>query len=95
MIIEIDTTSYNDRRYGKPYIATVDLIDKDAKPRWGNWIGQPGSEGVLILHAEAGAIIMQGQKDFRQPRNSAPTYSILQPDGTLSLCASKAEAYKH
>ena len=95
MKIEIDTSSYNERRYGKPYIAVVDLTNKDANPKWGNWIGSPGEEGILSIEAEPGDVVMTGQKDFRKPRNSAPEYQILQPDGTLGECLTKAEAYKH
>ena len=95
MKIKEQTSSYNDRRYGKPYIAKVDLTDKDSTPDWGEWIGQPGDDGVLVIEAAPGDVIMQGQKDHRKPRNSAPCYSIVQENGSLESCANKAEAYEH
>ncbi|OGC94289.1 MAG: hypothetical protein A2W25_16445 [candidate division Zixibacteria bacterium RBG_16_53_22] len=51
MNITIETRSYNDRRYGKPYIAVIDFTDPKDTPTWGDWIGQPGSAGVLSIDA--------------------------------------------
>ena len=91
MKIQINTRSYNDRRYGRPYIAKLDFAD-DPKgaPTWGQWVGQPGDEGILITDAEPGDILMQGQKDNRG-RNSAPDYYVVLADGSLE---SKAEAFR-
>jgi hypothetical protein len=93
-VIERDTSGYNDRRYGKPYIAVVDLTNKDASPRWGAWIGHPGEPGVLSIEANSGDVVMMGQKDFRKPRNSSPEYYAVRDDGSLSESMTKADAYK-
>lgn len=94
--IKIDTQSYNQRRYGKPWIAKVDFsADPKGKFLWGNWIGdhRNGSNGMLIIDANEGDIIAQGQKDFRQPRNSAPVwYQIV--ESKLVPVKNKAEAYR-
>jgi hypothetical protein len=94
--IEIKTGSYNQRRYSKPWIAIVDFsIDPRGEFKWGTWVGDhsTGSEGLLVIDANEGDIIAMGQKDFRQPRNSAPTYYQVR-DGKLVELASRAEAYK-
>ena len=93
MELTIDTSSYNEKRYGKPWIANVDFAS-GAKPNYsfGEWIGQPGDEGKLILHVEPGAIVARGQKDFRG-KNSAPSYYAVTADGELEP-VSKVEAYE-
>jgi hypothetical protein len=79
MKIEIETTAYNERRYGKPYIARVDFTDHKGTPEWGNWIGDPrnGSAGLLTIDAEIGDVLMQGQRDNRNMKKSAPDYFIV------------------
>ncbi len=98
MEITIETNSYNQRRYGKPWIATVDF-GKSAKGdfSFGDWTGDHynGGEGVLSIEANPGDIIAQGQKDFRQPKNSAPSFQIIGADGELEGIGDKGAAYKH
>jgi len=94
MKIEIETQLYNERRYGKPYIATMDFSSAQGIPTWGQWVGSPGEPGLLILDAEPGAIVMRGQKDNRKPRNSAPDFYRLENDGSLTALESKAAAYR-
>ena len=94
MKITRDTSSYNDRRYGKPWIAKIQLEGNDLKFHFGSWVGDPGSEGVLILDdMSPGDFYAKGQKDFRKPRNSAPDYYELGEDeeGTPTT---KAAIYK-
>jgi hypothetical protein len=94
MKIQIETRSYNDRRYGKPYIATIDFTaDPRGVATWGTWVGSPGEDGLLIIDAEPGDILMIGQKDFRG-RNSAPEYRQVLPDGSRSEVMTKAAAFK-
>lgn len=94
MKITRDTSSYNNRRYGKPWIAKIQLKGNDLKFRFGSWIGDPGSEGVLILDdMEPGDFFARGQKDFRKPRNSAPNYYELDADGK-GIETIKAAIYK-
>jgi len=96
MKLEIATQSYNQRRFSKPWIARV-TFDASGKAefQWGEWVGdhRNGSDGLLIIEAGEGDIIARGQKDFRQPRNSAPDYYQVR-DGQLVALSGKAEAYK-
>jgi len=94
--IEIKTEPYNQRRYGKPWIAIVDFsINPRGDFKWGLWVGDhlDGSEGLLIVDANEGDIIARGQKDFRKPQNSTPLYYQVR-NGELVELASRAEAYK-
>ncbi len=96
MNIEIKTTSYNQRRYSKPWIAIVDFSKTPkGEYKWGDWVGdhRNGSAGLLVINANEGDIIAQGQKDFRQPKNSAPTFYQMR-EGELVELSSKAEAYQ-
>ncbi len=97
MKITRGTSSYNERRYGRPWIAKV--VITPAKPggefAWGQWIGDArnGGAGELILdNIEPGDIYAKGQKDNRKPRNSAPDYYILGVDGKGISCATIVEA---
>ena len=98
MEIKQTTSSYNQRRYGKPWIATVDFT-KSVKGywNWGDWVGdgQNGGEGFLILDVNLGDIVAQGQKDFRKPQNSAPVFYIVDHSGNLDLIGDRGAAYKH
>lgn len=95
MKISINTESYNERRYGKPYIAVMDFSeDHQGKPLWGEWIGTAGYSGVLEVWAKVGDIVMQGQKDNRG-RNGTPRYYQVLDDLSLKeLGHNKADAYK-
>jgi hypothetical protein len=94
--ISISTSSYNSRRFGKPWIAKVDF-DNDPQGEfvWGVWIGQPGEAGELTLaNLKPGDVVAQGQKDFRKPKNSMPEWGYIDTDGQLVSCDSKIEAIK-
>lgn len=95
MEIRIETSSYNEKRYGKPWIARVDFAaSTSGEMIFGNWVGTPGYDGVLLLDATPGDIVARGQKDFRNPKYSAPTYYIVGADGQLERVGSKGDAYK-
>lgn len=96
MKISIETDSYNERRYGKPWIARVNFAESSqGNFEWGEYIGEIGGPGLVEIDAEPGDVIARGQKDHRKPRNSAPDYFVLQEDGTLQPLIGKAEALKH
>ena len=99
MKIELNTDTYNERRYGRPWIAKVDFSkNKKGDFLWGEWIGDHynGGQGTLILeNINPGDIIAEGQKDFRKPRNSAPRFYIVNIDGTITSIGDKGEAYKY
>ena len=98
MGITIETSSYNHRRYGKPWIAKVDFSQSTKGDfAWGDWTGDHynGGEGVLSINANSGDIIAKGQKDFRKPRNSAPDFFVVEANGALDMLGDKGAAYKH
>ena len=95
MKMQRETKSYNERRCGKPWIAVVDFSGgSKGEYRWGEWCGQPGTAGLLILNCEPGQIVALGQKDNRKPANSAPDFYIAETDGSLRRLATKADAYR-
>jgi hypothetical protein len=94
MRIERETDSYNDRRYGKPWIAKVTFEGTKAEFLFGNWIGQQGGKGLLVIDLEIGDVFARGQKDFRKPANSAPDFYILRENGK-GEATSKSDAYKY
>lgn len=94
MNISIETGSYNSRRYGKPWIAVVSFANgAKGEYTWGEWAGQPGEAGILVVEAKVGDVISHGQRDGRG-NNSTPQYFIVDEDGSLKS-TTKAEAYKH
>lgn len=97
MQIERNTASYNHRRMGRPWIAKVDFATPKGEFVFGDWTGDAynGGEGVLTITADPGDIIAKGQKDNRQPKNSAPDFYVVLPDGKLDPIGDKGEAYKY
>ena len=57
MRITIETSCYNERRYGKPWIAKVSKWD-NGRPAldWGDWNGAHGDAGTLEINADPGDI---------------------------------------
>lgn len=95
MEIIIDTLSYNQKRYGKPWIARLDFsVKKEGEFIFGRWLGSPGDPGELSLECAPGDVIARGQKDNRNPRYSAPRFSYIDASGKRVLCDSKIEAVK-
>ena len=85
------TASYNDRRYGKPWMAFVSAtITKDF--RFIDWDGRSGQAGEFCFDAEPGTILAYGQKDIRKGRGGVNGYQICMPDGTLPGFSSDADA---
>jgi len=97
MEITINTSSYNQRRMGKPWIAKVDFSTPKADFSFGDWTGDQynGGEGVLSISALPGDIIATGQKDNRQPKNSAPDFFVITESGKLDSIGDKGSAYKY
>ena len=76
------TASYNERRYGRPWMAVVGMsTTKDF--RFLDWDGRPGHTGEFCFDVEPGTILAYGQKDNRKGRGGVDGYQIAMPDGTL------------
>jgi len=98
MEITIETDSYNERRYGRPWIAKVDFSESvKGDFAFGDWAGDHynGGAGVLTINADPGEIIAQGQKDNRKPRNSAPDFNVVGIAGNFEHLGDKGDAYKY
>lgn len=97
MKLEIETPSFNDRRYGKPWIASVSFANGcKADFTFGDWIGSHGSEGLLVLDpVKPGDVIARGQKDSRgRASNSSPDYYSIDELGEPIPLATPAAAYR-
>lgn len=83
MLYTEKTESYNERRYGKPWIAKLSF-DTPGKPNYsfGDWLGQAGQVGELSIEVEPGDVIATGQKDHRKGRGGADAVGVIQEDGT-------------
>jgi hypothetical protein len=83
--------NYNQRRYGRPWIARITGWPVGGKPEivWGSYVGDDGG-GEVEIEAISGDIVRTGQKDYRGNNTDASWY-IVQPDGSLSSCTA-AEA---
>lgn len=76
------TPSYNERRYGKPWMAIVTTsMTKDFS--FINWDGRPGMTGEFCFEAPVGTLLAYGQKDIRKGRGGVDGYQICMPDGSM------------
>lgn len=94
--ISIETDLYNERRYGKPWIAVV-TFEYPSTPtfKFGEWIGSIGCSGILEIDVEEGDVIARGQKDNRKPLNSTPAYYIFENGKMQENSILKKDAYLH
>jgi hypothetical protein len=92
MRITKPTASYNQRRYGKHWIASLTAGEKFPTYEWGQWVGDAGDPGELIIDVEPGDIIAIGQIDKRGKGTSQDFY-VVGADGTLST-VDKVTAYR-
>lgn len=65
--IIIKTDNYNERRWGKPWMAVITANDKGKTSYTfdGEFIGDHGYAGQVMMQVETGKIIAYGQKDRR------------------------------
>lgn len=86
-------SSYNQRRYGRPWIAKITSWPVGGKPEvaWGSYLGDDDG-GEVEVDAMPGDIVRTGQKDHRGGNTDASWY-IVQADGSL-LSSDAAEARK-
>jgi hypothetical protein len=86
--------SYNQRRYGRPWIAKITSwpVGGKAEVVWGSYLGSDNG-GEVEIEANPGDIIRTGQKDGRGKGTSADWY-IVNEDGSLKSTTA-AEAKSH
>lgn len=90
-----ETPSYNDRRHGPYWCASVSFAD-GPKPiyTWGESTGKWGQAGVLRVPCKPGDIVAWGQKDLRRPDKSNH-YLLAMDDNGSMVEMSKTQAWKH
>lgn len=84
MRVSVKFGQYNDRRYGKPWIAKVVSwsIGNQPELEWGGFIGDySGGEGEI--EAEPGDIIRYGQKDHRSNKTEN-NWGVVNSKGIIS-----------
>lgn len=83
--LTIDRGSYNERRYGRPWIGKIVEWSAGRAPeiKFGAYLGGD-SGGTLEVYALPGDIIRHGQTDLRNPKGTRSSWAIIQPDGTYT-----------
>jgi hypothetical protein len=83
MRVSVPYSSYNERRYGRPWIGRITAWPVGGRPEieWGRYCGD-GSGGEVEIMARPGDIIRTGQKDNRGNGGSNDWY-VVDPAGTL------------
>lgn len=86
--------SYNQRRYGRPWICKITAwpVGGKAEVEWGLYLGDDGG-GDVEIEANPGDIVRTGQKDNRGNNTDASWYIVVE-DGSL-FDTTAAEAKKH
>ena len=92
-VTRIETDEYNEKRYGKPWLATISSWN-GASPdlEFVPWIGDEGREGFFEVELRPGQVLKRGQKDHRNPNGTTNSFRIVNSDLTLTRI-DKAEAY--
>jgi hypothetical protein len=83
MIVTINFSGYNFRRYSRPWIARVIAwpIGGRATLTWGTFLGNDAG-GAAEIEAEPGDVIRYGQKDYRKAHNSSAEWALVLEDGS-------------
>jgi len=94
MLIKLETSPYNDRRHGRPWIAKVTgWVDGKPQQSFGCWVGKNGEAGVLTIDAQPGDIVRHGQKDNRRPQDSLDDWHVVDASGVLQP-TTRVEAFE-
>jgi len=96
MEINIETGRYNQRALGRPWIAKVDFAGGlDGGYDHGIWRGEhrKGSEGILIIEANPGEIIVIGQKYYYAPLSSSAVFYVLDDKGEIIRLGNRSQAF--
>ena len=94
--VTVDFPSYNEKRYGSPWIARVTLWPVGSRPDlvFGNYLGdhRNGGAGEAEVLAKPGDIVRWGQKDNRG-NNTEAYWGVVNDDATITRLT-EAEARK-
>ena len=94
MLYKESTASYNERRYGRPWIAKLTFV-RPGKPEYtfGDWLGNShGGTGELSIEVEPVDVIATGQKDHRKGRGGADCIGVVLADGKVQWNLTAAQA---
>ena len=92
---EMETSSYNERRYGAWWCASVTFPNGPrAVYTWGDSTGKWGKAGVLRVACRPGDIIAYGQKDQRRSSGDEHHIMVMEEDGRMTE-VERTEAWKH
>lgn len=85
--VTVEFPSYNERRYGLPWIARVTAWPVGGSPQleFGKFIGRAGDPGECEILAQRGDIVRWGQKDNRG-NHTMSRWGIVGGDGTIDDC---------
>ena len=87
MEITQETRSYDPKRMGRPWIATIEFPKGVSGCfRWGVWKGDriKGGAGILTINAKPGDIIATGQKAYQQQHSgTVVNYFVVTNEGEL------------
>lgn len=89
-------TAYNDRRYGKPWIAKVAAWGVGQRPElvWGRYLGD-SLGGECEIECEAGDLIRYGQKDNRGGSTIAKYAIVMDAVVAIEISEPNAARYFH
>lgn len=84
--------AYNDRRYGRPWLARVTDWPVGGKPTltFGSSVGMRLAE----IEAQPGDVVRYGQKDYRKINGSYSYWGIVSDEGKITDCTPR-EARDH
>ena len=88
-------SSYNQRRYGNPWICKITDWETGKQPSvvWGAFYGSGNSGGEVEIDAESGDVVRTGQRDHRGNNTSADWFIVDETGKLISVSA--AEARRH
>lgn len=88
--------SYDDKKFGRPWIARVTAwpVGQRAELAWGTFLGDPATGGEAELEARPGDVVRYGQKDRRTNHDAAARWAFVTGLGALQIIQSELEAAK-